>query len=58
MFAEEAAMRMTATTPQVTHGSGLPRGWIILGLTLVSWLVVAGAWVGLSQLFGFVAAAL
>ena len=27
-------MRMTATTPQVTHGSGLPRGWIILGLTL------------------------
>ncbi len=51
-------MRMTATTPQVTHGSGLPRGWIILGLTLVSWLVVAGAWVGLSQLFGFVAAAL
>ena len=44
-------MRMTATTPQVTHGSGL-------GLTLVSWLVVAGAWVGLSQLFGFVAAAL
>lgn len=51
-------MRMTATTPQAIRATGLPRGWTILGLALASWMLVAGMWVGLSQLFGFVASAI
>ncbi|MGV8832913.1 MAG: hypothetical protein ACOH2N_13130 [Devosia sp.] len=51
-------MRMTVITPQTTASAGFPRGWAIVGLALASWVVVAGMWIGLSQLFGFVAAAL
>lgn len=48
-------MRTTAATHQT---SGLPRGWIITGAALASWMVVAAAWAGMSQLFTFVSAAI
>ncbi len=51
-------MRTTAMTSRTSTVAGLPRGWTIVGLALESWLVLAGAWVGISQLFGFVASAL
>ncbi|MGV8950983.1 MAG: hypothetical protein ACOH2M_07740 [Cypionkella sp.] len=47
----------TSLTHPTTAG-GLPRGIVILGLAAASWLVLAGVWLGVSQLFGFVAAAL
>jgi len=51
-------MRTTATTTRATSIAGLPRGWTVLGLALVTWFVVGGAWIGLSQLYGFVASTL
>ena len=51
-------MRTTVTTSSVQQAGGLPRGWMVLGLTLVSWAAVAGMWAGLSQLYGFIAAAI
>lgn len=35
----------------------LPRGWVMLGAMLVSWMLVALLWSGGSQLFSFVATA-
>jgi len=47
--------RTTAATHQTL---GLPRGWIITGAALASWMVVAVVWTGLNQLFTFVSAAI
>lgn len=38
--------------------AGLPRGWVVVGLAIVAWGMVALAWTGLSQLFGLVLASL
>jgi len=57
-------MRMKATAAntmppaRATAASRLPPGVVILGLAAASWMVLATAWVGMSQLFGLVAAAL
>lgn len=48
-------------TPAVAHTSQalpIPRGWIVLGAALMSWMLVAALWTGTSQLFGYVSAAL
>jgi len=53
--AEESAMPTTAIRTATTHA---PRGRTIAGLTLVSWGIVVAMWVGLSQVFSLVAAAI
>ena len=56
--AVEITMRTTVSPSQMHQVSGLPRGWVVLGLTLASWALVAGMWAGMSQLYGFVASAI
>ena len=51
-------MRRNMTSAQVSATATLPRGWIILGLALVSWVVVAAMVSGMMQMFSFVSAAL
>ena len=51
-------MHRTATTSHSGNFAGLPRGWTIAGLALISWVLLAGMWIGAAQLFGFVVAAL
>lgn len=36
-------------------GHGLPRGWVILGLALMSWASVFAAWQSVATLFGMIA---
>lgn len=36
-------------------GVGLPRGWMILGLVLISWAGVFAAWQSIAVLFGMIA---
>lgn len=48
-------MPTTAIRTATTHA---PRGRTIAGLTLVSWGIVVVMWVGLSQVFSLVAAAI
>jgi hypothetical protein len=55
-MAKEAEMRSTAM-PAQTKTVSLPRGWIVLGMALASWLVVAAMLTGMSQIFDLVAAA-
>ena len=55
-MAKEAEMRSTAM-PAQTRTAAIPRGWIVLGMALASWLIVAAMWTGMSQIFGLVAAA-
>ena len=50
-------MRRNATSAQAAQISVLPRGWIVLGAALASWMLVAMLWTGTSQLFSFVLAA-
>lgn len=48
-------------TPAVAHTSQalpIPRGWIMVGAALMSWMFVAALWTGTSQLFSYVSAAL
>jgi len=47
-------MRRNSAVTSAERGLSLPRGWIILGLALMSWAVVVGLWTGISQLFFFV----
>lgn len=51
-------MRRTTAIMPLGRALPLPRGWIILGLALASWALVTGLWIGLSQLFAFVLAAI
>jgi len=46
-----SAIAKAAQVPQV------PRGWIILGAALISWMLVAVLMTSMSQLFSFVSAA-
>ena len=55
-MAKEAEMRSTAM-PAQAKTAVLPRGWIIVGMALASWVVVAAMWTGMSQIFALVAAA-
>lgn len=55
-MAKEAEMRSNAMQAQ-TKAAVLPRGWIVLGMALASWLVVAAMWTGMSQIFDLVVAA-
>jgi hypothetical protein len=50
-------MRRTTAVLHAQHPLPLPRGWIILGAALTGWALFAGLWVGTSQLFQFVLAA-
>lgn len=47
-------MRRTTAVAQVAHVHHVPRGWIVLGAALASWMVVAGLWTGMSQLFSVI----
>jgi hypothetical protein len=49
-------MRSTGT-PAQAKAAVLPRGWIIVGMALASWLVVTAMWIGMSQIFALAAAA-
>ena len=49
-------MRRTIAAAQAQRAMPLPRGWIVVGLALASWLLFAGIWAGMSQLFAFVLA--
>lgn len=49
-------MRRAAMHTQTHPELALPRGWIILGAALASWLVVAVVWSGMSQIFTLVSA--
>ena len=51
-------MRRTTAVAQTSHGPQIPRGWIVLGAALASWMVVAVLWTGTSQLFSYVASAI
>ena len=55
---QEAEMRRTTAVAQTSHGPQIPRGWIVLGAALASWMVVAVLWTGTSQLFSYVASAI
>ena len=48
----------TAIRQTTKAGWALPRGWVVLGGAIVSWLLVALVWNGLSQVFNVVAAAI
>lgn len=50
-------MRRAAIHTQTPSAVALPRGWIIVGAALASWLVVAAVWTGMSQIFWLVASA-
>lgn len=47
-------MRRSTAKAQVLQARPIPRGWVILGLALASWMFVATAWSVGSQLFGAV----
>lgn len=51
-------MRRNMTSAQVSAPTTMPKGWIILGLALVSWVVVAAMVGGMTQMFSLVSAAL
>ena len=51
-------MRRVAMHTQTHPEFALPRGWIVLGMALASWVVVVAMWSGMSQVFAFVAAAI
>lgn len=55
-MAKEAEMRSTAMQAP-TKTASLPRGWIVVGMALASWLVVAALWTGMSGIFGMIVAA-
>jgi hypothetical protein len=48
-------MRSTAM-PAQAKVAVLPRGWIIIGMALASWLVITAMWTGMTQIFALVAA--
>lgn len=54
MAGQEAEMSHIELRTGATQGHGIPRGWIIVGAALASWLIVAAVWVGTTQLLGFV----
>ena len=49
-------MRLSASHVPSHSIARLPRGWLVLGLAVASWILVAMAWTGLSHLFGLVLA--
>jgi hypothetical protein len=51
-------MRRTTAVLHAQHPLPLPRGWIILGAALASWVLFVGLWVGTSQLYHVVLAAI
>lgn len=55
-MAKKAEMRSNSM-PAQTKTAILPRGWIVLGMALASWLVVAAMWTAMSQTLDLVAAA-
>ncbi|WP_323013963.1 hypothetical protein [Devosia sp.] len=50
-------MRHMSSAPS-TPVFALPRGWVVLGAALASWLVVLALWAGLAQAFALVSALL
>jgi hypothetical protein len=51
-------MRRTTAVAHATQALPIPRGWIVLGAAMVSWMIVALLWTGGSQLFSYVSAAI
>lgn len=43
---------------QVMQARSIPRGWIVLGLAMMSWMLVVTLWSVASQLFGAVVSVL
>ena len=56
-MAKKAEMRSNSMPAQTKTAAILPRGWIVLGMALASWLVVAAMWTAMSQTLDLVAAA-
>lgn len=50
-------MRRSTAVAQSLHLSQIPRGWIVLGSALASWMLLAAMWTATSQLFSYVLAA-
>ena len=50
-------MRRVALNTHSRHLS-IPRGWVIVGSALTSWLLFAMLWAGLTSLFSFVASSI
>ncbi len=51
-------MRRTSVVTQAGMSRTVPRGWIVLGMIVSSWMLVAALWVVTTQMFAFVAAAI
>jgi hypothetical protein len=51
-------MRRTTTAAQAIQISHFPRGWIVLGAAIASWMLVAAMWMATSQLFVYVSGAI
>lgn len=51
-------MRRTTFASQPEVQLRLPRGWVILGAALASWMLMAALWTGLSQLFSILLSAI
>jgi hypothetical protein len=49
-------MRRTSVVAQAGMSRTLPRGWIVLGMIVSSWMLMAALWVATSQVFASVAA--
>lgn len=49
-------MRRRTATALALHLSQVPRGWIMLGAALASWMLLAAMLMGISQLFAYVSA--
>lgn len=49
-------MRHNSSVSHAAHAFPIPRGWIVLGAALMSWMLVAAFWTGTTQLFAFVSA--
>jgi hypothetical protein len=50
-------MAQLTRTARTTTMSALPRGWMIVGLATLSWIVVLAAWTAASAAFAFIAGA-
>lgn len=50
-------MRRTPAVAHAAHVHHIPRGWIVLGAALASWMVVALLWAGASQVFSLIVSA-